>query len=88
MSKTIEYRVRPVTRYIVTEFECAERESSCGEIGEFDSYGAAERAAETFARAAALDKTVPPVTQIIGHNGRVWAFDGDKWVEQHKGETS
>lgn len=34
---TIEYRVRPVTRYIVTRYEETERCSGCSQHGEFDN---------------------------------------------------
>lgn len=33
----IEYRVRPVTRYIVTRFEESERGGSSGQLGEYDN---------------------------------------------------
>jgi len=34
--KTIEYRVRPVTRYIVTRFESEDRMGASSSCGEFD----------------------------------------------------
>jgi hypothetical protein len=55
--KTIEYRVRPVTRYIVTRFEAvsdaADSVGSCGSrsIGEFDREEFAENVAVALAKA-------------------------------------
>jgi hypothetical protein len=33
----IEYRVRPVTRYVVTRYEEHETVGNCGQMGEFDN---------------------------------------------------
>lgn len=48
MTKTIEYRVRPVTRYIVTRFESEFHENGCGSsggssFGEYDNEGEAKK---------------------------------------------
>lgn len=48
MTKTIEYRVRPVTRYIVTRFEHEAHESGacsggCSTFGEYDNEGEAKK---------------------------------------------
>lgn len=45
MSKTVEYRVRPVTRYIVTEFISDPENGAghCGTIGEYDNEWYAQR---------------------------------------------
>lgn len=63
--KTIEYRVRPVTRYIVTRFnqeiagDCASGGSEC--CGEFDRQDMAENVAKALADAEPHDDTVVSV---------------------------
>ena len=52
--KTIEYRVRPVTRYIVTRYVAEYRVGLGGSVGsemlgQFDSEAMADRAMEAFA---------------------------------------
>lgn len=47
--KTIEYRVRPVTRYIVTRYYTEDDSCGCEALGEFDSEAMADRAMEAFA---------------------------------------
>lgn len=47
--KRVEYRVRPVTRYIVTRFESADRACGSESLGEFDNESGALRAMEAFA---------------------------------------
>jgi len=48
----IEYKVRPVTRYVVTRYESDGQSGSCGTIGEFDN----ERKAKDVARALASEE--------------------------------
>lgn len=42
----IEYRVRPVTRYVVTRFHSGERSAGCETCGEFDNMQRANTVAE------------------------------------------
>jgi hypothetical protein len=55
MTKTIEYRVRPVTRYIVTRFESSNEGGSCSggseSLGEFDHEPTAYRVGYALAKA-------------------------------------
>lgn len=46
---TIEYRVRPVTRYIITRYESSERVGSVGTVGEFPNVSTANRICEALA---------------------------------------
>lgn len=50
MSETLEYRVRPVTRFIVTEYDSRAKVSTV--IAEVDGGGTADRIAEAFAQKA------------------------------------
>lgn len=43
--KTVEYKVRPVTRFIVTRFECEGNSAGSTQIGEYMTQGGAELAA-------------------------------------------
>jgi uncharacterized protein YtpQ (UPF0354 family) len=51
--KQVEYRVRPVVRYVVTHWYDFGNTGGCGPVGEFDNEQAAERVA------AALSATDP-----------------------------
>lgn len=46
---TIEYRVRPVTRYIITRYESTENVGSVGTVGEFTNVRSANRICEALA---------------------------------------
>lgn len=55
MTKTVEYRVRPVTRYIVTKFAAEEIAPGCGAvgssvIGEFENQKRAVLVSEALSR--------------------------------------
>ena len=52
MSELIEYKVRPVTRYVVTRFENYGRESNKGNVSE--TYGEFDNAETAYAVAYAL----------------------------------
>lgn len=54
MTKTVEYRVRPVTRYHVTRFENEDHENGrcsggCESLGEFDNESQANKVAKALA---------------------------------------
>ena len=75
--KTIEYRVRPVTRYVITKFTNEEGKLSSQPIGEFDNEILASNAALAFAShetqmAQAADK-------VIRHDGVVWNRAMGRW---------
>lgn len=50
MRKIVEYRVRPVTRYIVTRYESAENSGSVSTIGEFPNEPSANLIREVLER--------------------------------------
>lgn len=51
MTDLIEYKVRPVTRYVVTRFERTGESGSSGQQGEFDNAGTAFAVAYALCRA-------------------------------------
>lgn len=51
MSDLIEYKVRPVTRYVVTRYEATGKASTCGPHGEFDNAATAHAVAYALCRA-------------------------------------
>ena len=58
--KTIEYRVRPVTRYIVTRFEAhGSSEGASSYMGELDSEHLAQRVAAALVASEPGSKLVP-----------------------------
>lgn len=87
MSKTVEFRVIPVTRYIVTEHtEYSNGSKKTEEIGEFKNYGMAERTAARFSRAEASDVYAvgceEETLEIRNHDGRIWEKNQNgTWVE-------
>jgi hypothetical protein len=63
MSKTVEVRVRPVTRYVVTRYESITTPtggggSSCDTIGEFDNERNAELVANALRHREAVESAV------------------------------
>lgn len=83
--KTIEYRVRPVTRYIVTEHVDYGSSGSTKQLGEFANAGMAENVAMKFARAEAVTEYAEDApertTKIIHHDGRVYERIDGEWFE-------
>lgn len=81
--KTVEYRVRPVTRYIVTEHVDNGSTGGSFVLGEFQNMGQAERVAARCARAESVEVYTPEhqTHRIIHHDGRVYDFVDCKWVE-------
>ena len=51
MAANIEYRVRPVTRYIVTRYESFPDRGSCGAMGEYDNEYIAQHVAYALCKA-------------------------------------
>lgn len=49
MTKTVEYRVRPVTRYHVTRFESDGNKAGVESLGEFDNESQANKVAKALA---------------------------------------
>ena len=85
--KTIEYRIKPVTRYIVTKFEAIEDGAhSVGEAGEFPSEALACNAISAFGAAETI-QTQPAnlVITRIPRDGyeekRVWTL-GEGWDDE------
>jgi len=63
MSKTVEYRVRPVVRYVITRYE---RDSETGSgaietLGEFPNEGYAERTCSALKVADPYSGELPPL---------------------------
>lgn len=57
---TIELRVRPITRYIVTRFERSERTGSSTQVGTYDNAQTAYEVAYALARAESERLGLPP----------------------------
>jgi hypothetical protein len=84
MTKTLEIRVRPVTRYVVTRYESdglPRGAASCGTLGEFDSPARADevalaiRASEPHARVVTSDGTVHGPVELQFVITKVNTFD-------------
>ncbi|MGI9502739.1 MAG: hypothetical protein ACR2RE_06760 [Geminicoccaceae bacterium] len=75
--KTVEYRVRPVTRYIVTKYEEGDNGASCGEAGEFASEVLARNAALAFVHQETV--MAQPADKVIGHDGVFWDRQSGRW---------
>lgn len=83
--REVELRVRPVTRYILTEFVRDENEAlgtsarQCKEIAEFSNEGNAERVAMNMAYMIANDQPTKDsglfVDKLTTFDGRVITFD-------------
>jgi hypothetical protein len=59
MTSKIEYRVRPVTRFIVTKFESSENSAASTSHGEFDNYDTAYAVGYALANADAQRLGLP-----------------------------
>lgn len=83
-----EFRVRPVTRYIVTEFTQDGESQSSEVVGEFESAGKAERVASDLVRAIAADvrteNSLEHVDRLFTHEGRVWKRENGAWCEDRQ----
>lgn len=77
--KTIEYRVRPVTRFIVTKFVEEVDGQSSQPVGEFDNDVLASNAALAFADHET--RMAQPPEKIIRHDGVTWDRATNRWSD-------
>lgn len=71
----VEYRVRPVTRYIVTRYESTENSAGCDPLGEFDNADTAQAVGYALCRAE--------------HERLGWPLDDDRiQYPRHPNETN
>ncbi len=75
---TVEFRVRPVTRYVVTRYHEDERGGATDPYGEFDNEVLAGNAALAFADHETI-LAQPPETVVIGD--RTWTR-GKGWSDE------
>lgn len=78
--KTIEYRVRPVTRYIVTKFTNEPDQVSSQPMGEFDNEILASNAAQAFADQET--RMAQPADKVIRHDKAIWSRAEQRWSDE------
>lgn len=81
---TIEYRVRPVTRFSVTRYEETDSGESVGVMGEFDNEVLAVNAAGAFAFQET--QLAQPADKIIRHDGDYWERKSERWSNEPQTE--
>jgi len=78
--KTIEYRVRPVTRYVVTKFTNEPEQASSQPVGEFDNEILASNAALAFADHET--RMAQPADTVIRHDKVTWDRATGRWSDE------
>lgn len=93
MTRTSEYRVRAVTRYVVTHYEHEEHDDGrasggCGQLGEFPNIDQADTVAKAL-QAADAGSTFATIAERREPGGVYYAYDtatNDRMMEVLHGE--
>lgn len=82
--KKIEYRVRPVTRFIVTRYEEFDHGSTGGSssesLGEFENAHQADNVATALAKSDGHVNEIGTKLLYVTSDGREWTWDGEHFV--------